>query len=75
MDDRLLATREAPLRDLIALGREAAARLTDRGADASDRALADALNGAAGAVAVDISEPARLVRTNTSLPTPATLPV
>lgn len=63
MEDRLLVTREIPLRDLIALGREAAEMLRGRGADSHEAALADALNGAAVQVATDIHEPARLVDT------------
>lgn len=61
MEDRLLVTRERPLRDLVALAREAADRLRRCGADAQDTAIADALVGAAGQIAVDIHEPARLV--------------
>jgi hypothetical protein len=70
MDERLIITRDRPLRDLIALGREAAAILRDRGADARNLALADALDGAAADVAVDISEPARIPipATRTALP-------
>lgn len=61
MDERLFAVREAPLCDLIALAREGADALATRGADPHDLALADALRGAAAAVAVDIHEPARLL--------------
>lgn len=59
MDERLTIVRDAPLRDLIGLARDAADAL--RHIDGMCP-LAKAIDGAAAEVAADAHEPARLVR-------------
>lgn len=55
--DPYVVVRATPLRDLVALARDAADKLRDRGADAQDLALADALTGATAEIVTDMAEP------------------
>lgn len=59
VNDTYVVARKGAVVDLIALAREAADVLRDRGADPQELAIADALSGAAAEVAVDlVAEPA-----------------
>lgn len=58
MDERYVVVRPTPVRDLVDLSRQAALLLRDRGADAQDMALSDAILGASAEVATDLAEPA-----------------
>lgn len=58
METPYAVVRKGPALDLIALARDAALVLRDRLNDPVEAALADALNGAAAQVAVDLAEPA-----------------
>lgn len=54
VNDVYVVARKQAVVDLIALAHEAADVLTQRGTDAQEHALADALRGASAEVAVDL---------------------
>lgn len=57
VNEPYVVVRPTPLRDLIDLARQAAFLLADRGADAQDLALSNAILGASAEVAQDMAEP------------------